>query len=141
MTSEQRRRLMSSIRSKDTKPEMLVRQRAHALGYRFRLHGKYGASSLPGKPDLVFAARRKAIFVNGCFWHWHDCPIGSREPKTNAEFWRAKRRATIERDARAIDHLQLEGWSSLTVWECQLVNKRQLDELLIEFLGPRSSAG
>src|ERR1700735_5319447 len=77
---------MRAVKSKDTRPEMHVRRIVYALGYRYRLHRK----DLPGKPDLAFIGRRKAIFVNGCFWHGHDCPRGSRAPKTNQAYWTAK---------------------------------------------------
>ena len=77
LTPERRSWNMSRIRGKDTKPELLVRRLLHAKGYRYRLHGKAGAARLPGNPDLVFAGRRKVIFVNGCFWHFHDCRVGA----------------------------------------------------------------
>ncbi|HEX7201193.1 MAG TPA: very short patch repair endonuclease, partial [Arthrobacter sp.] len=99
LTPEQRSWNMSRIRGKNTKPELLVRRLLHAKGYRYRLHGSSGASRLPGNPDLVFAGRRKVIFVNGCFWHFHDCRVGQHAPKANADFWAAKRTRTRERDA------------------------------------------
>ncbi len=132
LTAEQRRRVMSRIRGKDTKPEMLVRRLLFAQGYRYRLHAK----DLPGTPDLVFRGRHKAIFVNGCFWHSHSCSNGSHKPATNAEFWEAKRTRTVERDAQAVAALAARGWSSTTVWECQL---RDLDSVAVQlhgFLGP-----
>ena len=99
LTPEQRSWNMSRIRGKNTKPELLVRSLLHAKGYRYRLHGKAGKGRLPGSPDLVFAGRRKVIFVNGCFWHFHDCRVGQHAPKANADFWEAKRTRTRDRDA------------------------------------------
>lgn len=107
---------MSRIRGKDTKPEVMVRRACHALGLRFRLHTK----DLPGKPDLVFKKHRTVVFVNGCYWHMHDCRYGKVVPKTNAEFWQKKRSATVERDQRKAEELRNLGWRVLTYWECEL---------------------
>ena len=128
---------MSRIRSKNTKPELLVRRLLHAAGYRFRLHGAAGGKLLPGKPDLVFASRRKAIFVNGCFWHQHSCPAGQRAPQNNSEFWAEKRSRTVIRDTAAVQALAADGWESLTVWECELKDRATLEHQLVSFLGPR----
>lgn len=106
---------MSRIRGKDTKPEMIVRRVCHALGLRFRLHRK----DLPGKPDLVFAKHKTVVFVHGCFWHSHDCRYGRVVPKTNAEFWREKRAATVERDREKARQLEALGWRVLEYWECE----------------------
>lgn len=114
-TPAQRSLNMSCIRNRNTKPEMIVRSIAHGLGYRYRLHRK----DLPGKPDLVFSGRRKIIFVNGCFFHMHDCRYGKVTPKTNADFWAKKRLSNVERDTRNIAELEKDGWQILTVWECQ----------------------
>ncbi len=105
---------MSRIRSKDTKPEVVVRGALHALGFRFRLHVR----GLPGSPDLVFPGRHKIIFVHGCFWHGHCCRYGLAQPKSNVDFWRAKLAANVARDARVKRRLRAEGWSVATVWEC-----------------------
>ncbi|MET3366877.1 very short patch repair endonuclease [Arthrobacter sp. M2012083] len=134
LTREQRSRNMSKIRGKNTKPELLVRRLLHAKGYRYRLHGKAGTASLPGRPDLVFAGRRKVIFVNGCFWHFHDCKAGQHAPAANAEFWEAKRMRTRERDALQREQLEAAGWKVHTVWECQLKDRSRLEDRLIEFL-------
>lgn len=107
--------IMRAVRSKDTTPEMVVRRLVHQLGFRYRLHRK----DLPGKPDLVFAGRRKAIFVNGCFWHGHDCSRGARAPKENAEYWRQKIARNRARDQASLDGLVASGWTILTVWECE----------------------
>lgn len=134
LTQEQRSRNMSKIRGKDTKPELLVRRLLHAKGYRYRLHGQVGSTKLPGRPDLVFAGRRKVIFVNGCFWHFHDCKVGLHAPAANAEFWEAKRSRTRERDARQRELLHAAGWDVLTVWECELGNQSMLEERLTGYL-------
>ncbi|TQS89573.1 very short patch repair endonuclease [Arthrobacter sp. TS-15] len=139
LTREQRSRNMSKIRGKNTKPELLVRKLLHAKGYRYRLHGQSGAVKLPGRPDLVFAGRRKVIFVNGCFWHVHDCKAGQHAPAANAEFWEVKRRRTRERDALQREQLTAAGWQVLTVWECQLKNMSVLEDRLTAFL--ESAAG
>ncbi|GGV33183.1 very short patch repair endonuclease [Paenarthrobacter nicotinovorans] len=141
LTPEQRSRNMSKIRGKDTKPELLVRRLLHAKGYRYRLHGQSGGSKLPGRPDLVFAGRRKVIFVNGCFWHFHDCKAGLHAPAANADFWAAKRSRTRERDARQREQLGASGWQVLTVWECELKDLPVLENRLTDFLGRRAGYG
>ncbi len=134
LTPEQRSRNMSRIRGKNTKPELLVRKLLHAKGYRYRLHGQSGAAKLPGRPDLVFAGRRKVIFVNGCFWHFHDCKAGLHAPSANAEFWEAKRTRTRERDSLQREQLSASGWETLTVWECELKDRSVLEDRLVAFL-------
>ena len=134
LTPEQRSWNMSRIRGKNTKPELLVRWLLHARGYRYRLHGRAGSIRLPGSPDLVVAGRRKVIFVNGCFWHFHDCRVGQHAPKANADFWAAKRTRTRERDARQCRQLEDAGWEVLTVWECELREPSALEEQLVRFL-------
>ena len=117
-TPEQRSFNMSRIRSKDTKPEIVVRSLAHRLGYRFRLHRR----DLPGTPDLVFPSRRKIIFVHGCFWHQHPgCRYATR-PATREAFWAAKLKGNRDRDRRAMRALRRDGWGVLVVWECQTRN-------------------
>jgi DNA mismatch endonuclease, patch repair protein len=106
---------MAAIRSKDTKPELIVRSLLHSLGYRFRVHGAH----LPGKPDVVLPKYRTALFVHGCFWHMHNCKYGRVTPRTNAEFWADKRLRTVERDVRSTAALRRSGWRVATVWECQ----------------------
>ena len=118
LTPEQRSWNMSRIRGKNTKPELLVRSLLHAKGYRYRLHGASRGIKLPGNPDLVFAGRRKVIFVNGCFWHFHDCKVGQHAPKANAEFWETKRTRTREprrRPAPAARKRRLGGTHRLGV--------------------------
>jgi DNA mismatch endonuclease (patch repair protein) len=133
LTREQRRRNMAAIRSKNTKPEMVVRRLVHSLGFRFRLH----RSDLPGKPDLTFPKMRKVIFVHGCFWHMHDCPYGRVSPKSNAEFWARKRQSNVERDNRAVEVLATLGWQMLIIWECETRNLQNLQISIVSFLGPR----
>lgn len=114
-TSEIRSRMMSAIRAKNTKPEMLVRQALHRHGFRFRLHVR----DLPGTPDLVLPRYRAVIFVNGCFWHRHQCAL-FKMPSTRTEFWREKLSKNQYRDARNVLHLRDAGWRVATVWECSL---------------------
>lgn len=123
---------MSRIRNRNTRPEMKVRSIVHRMGYRYSLHRK----DLPGKPDLVFPRRYKIIFVHGCFFHMHDCPYGRVVPRTNADFWRTKRRSNVERDRRNIVELESRGWKVLTVWECMTKPARieELPNLLSDFL-------
>lgn len=113
---EKRRRTMQAVKSRDTTPEMIVRRMLHAEGYRYRLH----LTSLPGCPDIVFPSRRKALFINGCFWHGHSCPRGSRVPKTNRRYWEKKIARNRERDINSIVELQALGWRVLTLWECEI---------------------
>ena len=130
-TPEDRARVMRAVKGKDTKPEMIVRRLAHALGYRFRLHRK----DLPGKPDLVFPGRRKVIFVHGCFWHGHECARGSRQPKQNAEYWRNKIARNVERDADNLQALERLGWQTQVIWECEMKDRATLADRLKAFLG------
>jgi len=111
---EQRSFNMSRIRSRDTKPEMIVRSLVHQMGYRFRLHRR----DLPGTPDLVLPKHGKVIFVHGCFWHMHRCRYGQVKPRKNAAFWAAKRQANVERDRKALRRLRSDEWRVLVVWEC-----------------------
>lgn len=106
---------MSRVRSRDTKPEMLVRRGLHARGFRFRLHRK----DLPGCPDLVFPGCRSVIFVHGCFWHGHACAM-FKMPATRPEFWSVKIAGNRMRDAHALEDLAKAGWRVLVVWECDL---------------------
>jgi DNA mismatch endonuclease (patch repair protein) len=114
--------MMAGIRGANTKPEMLVRRGLHALGFRFRLHGR----KMPGKPDLVLPRYSAVIFVHGCFWHWHDCQL-FKWPKTRHEFWRDKIEGNSERDSRAEAELKATGWRVLKVWECALRGRTRLE--------------
>lgn len=131
MTAAQRSVHMAKILSKNTKPELALRRALHAVGYRYRLHD----NALPGRPDLVFVARQKVIFVNGCFWHGHDCPVGERLPKSNTEFWRDKRNRNQDRDRLQRTQLLAMGWTYLDVWECELVADSFALTKAREFLG------
>lgn len=118
---ETRSRIMSSIRGKDTKPELLIRRALHAKGLRYRLH----ARNVPGRPDMVFPQFRSVIFVNGCFWHGHDCPL-FRLPDTRTEFWRAKIAGNKKRDEEVAIMLLENGWRRLVVWECAIRGRSRL---------------
>ena len=113
---------------------MLVRRLLHRAGYRYRLHGK----KLPGKPDIVFSARRKVIFVHGCFWHQHDASacLDGRRPKSNTGYWHPKLARNVERDAEHVECLKQAGWTVLTVWECEVKDEDALASRLASFLGP-----
>lgn len=125
------RQRMARIRKTDTKPELVVRRLCHALGYRFRLHRR----DLPGRPDLAFIGRRKVIFVHGCFWHQHDCPLGKRRPKTRHEYWLPKLARNVERDELACRDLELLGWGVLIIWECETNDLNELTNRVLGFLG------
>lgn len=113
---------MAAVRGSHTKPELQVRKALHAAGFRYRLHDR----ALPGKPDLVLPRWRAVIFVNGCFWHRHDCHL-FRWPATREDFWRAKIGRNVENDARAADALLDVGWRVATIWECALKGRTRLD--------------
>jgi DNA mismatch endonuclease, patch repair protein len=121
---------MRAIRSKGMKPEMLVRRLVRSLGFGYRLHRK----DLPGKPDLAFIGRKKAIFVHGCFWHQHpDCREG-RLPGSNLDYWRPKLERNVQRDAQNLSDLERRGWRTLVIWECQTKDADQLRENVASFL-------
>lgn len=128
-----RRRNMQANRSKDTKPEMTVRRLLHSMGYRFRLHAK----NLPGRPDVVFTARRKVVDVRGCFWHCHGChPLG-QVPKSRIDYWGPKLASTKQRDAANEQSLRQLGWEVLVIWECELrANPDRIRRELTRFAGP-----
>ena len=128
-TPEKRRQIMRAVKSKNTKPEMIVRQLLHAHGYRYRLHYR----TLPGKPDLAFPGRKKAIFVHGCFWHGHGCKIG-KAPKSRLDYWLPKLEANIARDRKKTDAIHALGWETLTVWQCELGDRGALLARLAKFL-------
>lgn len=132
ISKERRSQNMRAIRSKDMKPEMLVRRFVHGLGYRYRLHRK----DLPGKPDLVFGPRRKVIFVHGCFWHQHSAAIclDGRKPKSNLGYWGPKLRRNIERDVENQEKLEDMGWNVLVIWECETKNLSLIGDRIRAFL-------
>jgi DNA mismatch endonuclease (patch repair protein) len=125
-TPEQRSRNMAAIRSKNTKPEMIVRRLLCEMGLRYRLH----RTDLPGKPDIVMPGRKVAIFVHGCFFHMHKCRYGRVVPATNAEFWQTKRSGNAARDRRNALQLRKFGWTVLTMWECETRNQDKLKNKL-----------
>ena len=115
-TPEERSAIMRKVKSRDTKPEMVVRRLVHRLGYRYRLHRK----NLPGKPDLTFGPRHKVIFVHGCFWHRHaDCKRATT-PTSRTDYWLPKFERTEIRDAANQETLYEAEWQSLVIWECEL---------------------
>jgi DNA mismatch endonuclease, patch repair protein len=130
-TKESRSRLMGRVKQRHTAPELTVRRLLHSLGYRFRLHRR----DLPGSPDIVFPARKAAIFVHGCFWHAHGCSKGL-PPKTRVEYWGRKLADNRARDRRNEARLAEAGWRSMTVWQCELKDMGELQKSLRRFLGP-----
>ncbi|TPN16337.1 DNA mismatch endonuclease Vsr [Mesorhizobium sp. B2-1-3] len=127
--SAQRSANMRAITSKNTAPEMVVRRILHRLGYRYRLHAK----DLPGKPDIVFRQRKKAILVHGCYWHGHGCKRGGQGAKSNTGYWGPKIARNRERDEKALCALRDAGWDVLTIWECEVADN-DLTERLQAFL-------
>jgi len=126
---------MRAIRSKNTLPEMAVRSLIHRLGYRFRLHRQ----DLPGKPDLAFPARRKVIFVHGCFWHSHACKSGL-VPKSNRDFWLPKLGQNKVRDRKNLKALTQLGWDTLVIWQCELKDSNAVCRRVKRFLGRRGNS-
>ena len=124
---------MSKISGKETKPEVLVRKYLFSKGFRF----KKNDNSLPGKPDIVLPKYKSLIFINGCFWHGHNCKAG-KLPDSNKDFWRRKISDNIERDQRNQDKLSNFGWNVIIVWQCHLKNKeireKRMNKLIREIL-------
>lgn len=123
---------MQAIRGKDTKPELIVRRLVFSLGFRYRLHDR----TLPGKPDLVFKAKHKVIFVHGCYWHRHTCNRGRSFPAGSQEFWSVKFSRNKTRDEEVRRALAAIGWSAMVVWECQTkpTKLRPLEKRITSFL-------
>ncbi len=121
VSPEVRSRMMSGIRGKNTRPELMLRKALHARGFRFRIH-----AAVPGKPDMIFPRRRAVLFVHGCFWHAHHCHL-FKWPSTRQEFWRAKIEGNAVRDAANTRKLEEEGWRVGVVWECALKGRTRLD--------------
>lgn len=130
LSPAERSEIMARVRSKNSRPEMLVRKLVFGLGYRYRLHAK----DLPGHPDIVFRTLRKVIFVHGCFWHRHSVCALARLPKSRLDFWRPKLEGNKKRDDRNKRALQRQGWKVLTIWECQLKNPERLELRIKGFL-------
>ncbi len=121
---------MQSVGTVNTGPELAVRRFLHQMGYRYRLHAK----NLPGRPDIVFASRKKVIFVHGCFWHNHGCDKG-RPPKSRLTYWGPKLTANRERDKAQRSRLEALGWGVLTIWQCETRDLEKLSQKLDAFLG------
>ena len=139
LSPEKRSAIMRSIRAKNTKPELRVRQMLHRSGYRFRIH----APKLPGKPDLAFTKRKKVVFVHGCFWHQHpdsECRDAKR-PTSNSDYWLPKLKRTQERDQKHQEALRRAGWDVLVLWECELTRENAIEKRVLMFLGPRKWEG
>lgn len=131
LSRERRSANMRRIRSHNTSPEKALRRLVHRLGYRFRLHRR----DLPGKPDLVFASRRRIIFVHGCFWHQHARCREGRMPRSRLDYWKPKLTRNQKRDKQNQQQLKICGWRVLTVWECQLKDSESLIKRLRRFFG------
>jgi DNA mismatch endonuclease, patch repair protein len=129
ITRSERSLLMSRIRSKDTQPELVVRSILHECGYRFRLHRK----DLAGRPDIVLPRHRKIVFVHGCFWHGHTCPLASK-PKSNDSYWSSKIQMNRTRDERNLNTLISQEWKVLELWECDIRKADGLEQILRKFM-------
>jgi DNA mismatch endonuclease (patch repair protein) len=121
--------MMRAFKNRDTAPELAVRRVAYQMGYRYRLHRK----DLPGRPDVVFVSRRKAIFIHGCFWHSHGCKL-TRLPNSNLGYWLPKLKGNRDRDKRNVRALAAEGWKCLIIWECEVESHGTLQDRLRKFL-------
>lgn len=121
---------MSLVKSKNTGPELAVRKLVFSMGYRYRIHG----AGLPGKPDLVFSRRKKTIFVHGCFWHRHPGCKKATTPSSHTDYWLPKFARTVDRDRQTLDALHELGWSTMVIWECELIDMNALANRLRAFL-------
>lgn len=130
ISPEQRSWNMSRIRSKNTKPEIIVRSMLHRMGLRFRLHD----SKLPGNPDIVLAKHRTVIFVHGCFWHRHSGCVYAYTPQSRVEFWEAKFQKNVYNDRENIRVLKELGWHVIIFWECEIKHTEKLSEAIASFL-------
>jgi DNA mismatch endonuclease, patch repair protein len=122
---------MRRIPSKNTIPELTVRRIVRALGHcGYRIHKK----DIPGKPDIAWIGRKRAIFVHGCFWHGHNCKEGLRKPKSKIDYWLPKIESNKKRDAEHNKTLKADGWKILTIWECELKNVERVEKRLKKLL-------
>ncbi len=121
---------MSRVRSRDTRPEMIVRRIAHGLGFRYRLHRR----DLPGTPDLVFPKYRAVIMVHGCFWHRHPGCKYASTPSTRENYWTKKFQGNVVRDRRNLTALSRLGWRTLVIWECETRDREAVAERIADFL-------
>jgi DNA mismatch endonuclease (patch repair protein) len=122
--------LMARVHGRNTTPEIIVRSMLYRLGFRYRLH----ARELPGRPDIVFRSRRKAIFVHGCFWHQHPGCRKATIPKTRNRYWAKKLQGNVDRDRKTLKQLKISGWDVLVLWECELSDSAWLQDELISFM-------
>ena len=129
-THEQRSRCMSRIRSKNTKPELVVRKVLTSLGVRYRIHDK----RLPGKPDIINRKKNFVLFINGCFWHQHEGCKRSTIPKSNTEYWVKKLEHNIQKQKTDVDILKNFGWRVFLIWECQTKDEQAITKLLAEIV-------
>ncbi len=132
-TSAARKRVMSRIKSKNTRPELIVRKYLYSKGIRYRLHRK----TLPGKPDIVVSKIKSVLFINGCFWHHHEGCKRANWPKSNKDYWIPKIERNIVRDAENASSLEKLGWNRIVVWECEiggLESHKILQEMIQEYL-------
>lgn len=123
VTPEKRSKMMSGIKNKDTKPELLIRKSLHKKGFRYKLHDK----NLPGKPDLVLPKYKAVIFINGCFWHKHDCYL-FKWPKSRCVFWKQKIEGNAKKDLEHFQSLEQLGWRIMIIWECSIKGKKLLQQ-------------
>lgn len=135
MREEKKRRseIMRAVKSKNTAPELKVRKILSSMGYRYRINNP----PIPGNPDIYILGLKKAIFVNGCFWHGHDCRRGHRVPKTNVDYWVKKIRGNVERDKLVAEELNKLGWQVLIIWECNLANEKTTREMIKIFMNDK----
>jgi DNA mismatch endonuclease (patch repair protein) len=124
---------MRAVKGRDTAPEKIVRRLAHSVAPGYRLH----RSDVPGRPDIVYLGRKRAIFVHGCFWHGHQCKRGARPPKTNSAYWSAKIARNRARDRRVRRQLARAGWRTLVIWECTIRDEARVLRRLTAFLSPQ----
>jgi DNA mismatch endonuclease, patch repair protein len=124
LTPQERSERMRRVRSRDTRPELRLRRLVWSMGYRYRKSRR----SVIGNPDIAFVSRKLAIFLHGCFWHRHDCPMGNRTPKSRVDFWRDKFDRNVRRDEEVMERLATAGWRVAIVWECELKNDPTLVE-------------
>lgn len=135
VTKEIRSRIMAAVKSKDTKPEIVVRKLLYSMGYRYRLHKK----ELPGSPDIFLKKHKSVIYVHGCFWHQHkDCKRAAM-PKSNVSFWTEKMKRNVSRDKENIRALKEQGYKVKVIWECETINIQRLDSKLRRFLDNKAS--
>jgi DNA mismatch endonuclease (patch repair protein) len=130
LSPQERSERMRHVKSRDTKPELRLRRIVWGLGYRYRKNRR----DVFGHPDIAFIGRKRAIFLHGCFWHRHDCPLGRRSPKSKTDFWNAKFKRNVERDALVMEKLRDAGWKALVIWECELGDHTTVERRVRRFL-------